>query len=61
MSAGTHFLFSIDPRMASALQTTDSSLEAELERAEQLQKSDAHKAEEGFRAILARKAGKCLW
>lgn len=32
------------------------SIETELERAESMQKTDASKAEEGFRAVLNRKA-----
>lgn len=45
--------------MATALANTDNSLEAELERAEMLQKKDASKAEDGYRAVLNRKAGEC--
>ncbi|EKC98315.1 hypothetical protein A1Q2_07329 [Trichosporon asahii var. asahii CBS 8904] len=42
--------------MTTALRSSDSSLEADLERAELLQNKDAAKAEEGYRAVLDRKA-----
>lgn len=44
-------------KMTTALRSSDSSLEADLERAELLQNKDAAKAEEGYRAVLDRKAG----
>lgn len=46
--------------MTTGLASTDNSLEADLERAELLQKKDVAGAEEGYRAVLNRKAGESL-